>query len=95
MVKVEYADLRGKLAAVGPVTFLRVEWWLQAPRFVLLKFSIEGEEQKQGIRMDIDKHAILDSVGNDSLDKELQNNAQKIWQVVAQEKAAKLLEVPA
>jgi len=86
MVTVTSADLRGKLEDVGPVHFLRAEWWKESPRFVLLRFAIRGEEQGLGLRLDLDKQAILDSLDDDQLDRMLSEHAKKIWAVVAGER---------
>ncbi len=86
MVDVRTADLRGKLSDIGRVRFLRAEWWKEAPRFVLLRFAIGDEEQDLGLRLDIDKKAILDRLEDDELDRMISDRAAEIWQVVTVEK---------
>ena len=48
MVTVAQADLQGKLDDIGPLHFVRVEWWKEAPRFALLRIAIEGKFQGVG-----------------------------------------------
>jgi hypothetical protein len=71
MVDVIWSDLTGKLNEIGPLRFLRAEWWKEAPRFVLLRYTLHGKEIPNGIRMDLDKQVILDSVGDEQLDARL------------------------
>jgi hypothetical protein len=77
------ADLRGKLD-FGPLHFQRAEWWSEAPRFALLRFTLNGSEQELGLRLDLDKRAIIDRLDDERLNRELTDNAHHIWDVVAQ-----------
>jgi hypothetical protein len=86
MVTVTSADLRGKLDNFGPVRFLRAEWWKEAPRFVLLRYAIRGQEQELGLRLDLDKQAILDSLDDDELDRMVSGHVREIWTVVVGER---------
>ena len=88
MVTVAQADLQGKLDDIGPLHFVRVEWWKEAPRFALLRIAIEGKFQDLGLRLDLDKSAIIDRTGNESLDEQIQKQAPAISVVVAKERAA-------
>ena len=88
MVTVAQADLQGKLDDIGPLHFVRVEWWKEAPRFALLRIAIEGKFQGLGLRLDLDKSAIIDRTGNESLDEQIQKQAPAISVVVAKERAA-------
>ena len=89
MVTVAQADLQGKLDDIGPLLFVRVEWWKEAPRFALLRIAIEGKFQDDlGLRLDLDKSAIIDRTGNESLDEQIQKQAPAISVVVAKERAA-------
>jgi len=82
MVDVIWSDLTGKLNEIGPLRFLRAEWWKEAPRFVLLRYTLHGKEIPNGIRMDLDKQVILDSVGDEQLDARLFSQRASIWQAI-------------
>jgi hypothetical protein len=77
-------DLRGKIAAVGDITFLRAEWWNDEPRFVVIRYAVDGRERLNGLRMDLDKGAILDELDRGTLDQTVTND---IWRTVVYEMA--------
>jgi hypothetical protein len=83
MVQVMPIDLTDAGIQVGALQFLRAEWWKEAPRFVLLRYAINGRTAPYGIRMDIDKRAILDSVGDPDLDSRIRGCRLEIWDHVA------------
>ncbi len=87
MVEVIATDLRGKMEAFGPLAIVRAEWWKESPKFVLLRYEISGKEAAMGVRLDLDKKAILDDVGeNKDLSSALRERASEIWSVVVREK---------
>jgi hypothetical protein len=88
MVEVVSADLTGKLPHIGQLEFVRVEWWQESPHFALLRYALNGREAPHGLRLDLDKRAILDSVSNSFLDDAIRQHAHKIWKVVVQEQEA-------
>ena len=88
MVHVTSADLTGKLDNFGQLELVRAEWWDEAPRFVLLRYSLNGREQPSGVRLDLDKKAILDSVHNALLDDALRKRRVQIWNLVIAEQEA-------
>ncbi|HJS84224.1 MAG TPA: hypothetical protein VJ779_02055 [Acetobacteraceae bacterium] len=93
MVNVNDASLEGRLEWIGPVRFIRAQWWDEAPRFALLRFAFEhGEEQQLGLRMDLDKKAILDSIGDQNLDAAIQQQAEQIWRAVVEARDQKMRE---
>jgi hypothetical protein len=79
-------DLTKELDAIGSLRFLRAEWWPESPRFALLRYTIDGVESRTGIRLDLDKRTILDSVGDSKLDFAIQQNILEIWNIVGREK---------
>jgi hypothetical protein len=79
MVEVITMGLTDKLDAIGPIRFVRAEWWKQAPRFVLLRYELGDKDAPRGIRMDLDKQVLLDSVGDERLDMLLDSQREKIW----------------
>jgi hypothetical protein len=87
MVQIAQADLDGKLDDIGPLHFLRVEWWDGSPRFVLLRYSLNNRVEPLGLRLDLDKKAILDSVRNSYLDDGIRQRLETIWAVVVRERA--------
>ena len=89
MVEVVATDLRGKMRNFGPLAIVRAEWWKESPKFVLLRYEIFGKESDMGVRLDLDKKAILDDVGESKdLSSALRENASDIWSVVVREKVS-------
>ena len=58
-VDVQIADIRNLLPSYGPLQFIRVEW--RSRTFALLRYEFNGVEAPLGLRMDLDKKAIMDS----------------------------------
>jgi hypothetical protein len=75
-------DLRGKVADAGRVRFLRAEWQVPNSRFVILRYSVDDEEPRFGLRLDLDKVAILDDIGEPATDAFVKERAQQIWDIV-------------
>jgi hypothetical protein len=82
MVQVVRVDLTRMLPMAGSLEFVRAEWWKEAPRFVLLRYAVNGVVQPLGVRLDLDKKAILDSVDNLFLDREIKKIKFQIWEAV-------------
>jgi hypothetical protein len=68
----------------GPVQFVRAEWWRQAPQFILLRYTVDETESPTGLRLDLDKGAILDAFEDRSIDAQIKKNSVKIWEAVVQ-----------
>jgi hypothetical protein len=80
--------LEGKLEDIGSLRFLRAEWQDPKSRFVLIRYSLNGKEQPLGVRLDLDKKVLLDSVGDQELDKSVQAVAPTLWSIIANEPLA-------
>lgn len=64
-IETRSVNLDGKALAFGPVHFVRAEWrgHYPAPHLVVLRYTIDGKgEAPLGIRLDLDKQAILDEI---------------------------------
>ena len=82
MPKTTSVDLKG-VPDAGAVRFLRAEWQVPRTRFVILRFSVDNKELPVGLRMDLDKVAILDDyLGDDETNRAIKERAQKIWDIV-------------
>jgi hypothetical protein len=90
MVQVVRVELIGLLPMVGQLEIVRAEWWKESPNFVLLRFAVNGFMRETGVRLDLDKRAILDSVDDPFLDNELQVRRFDIWKTVVRELPAAL-----
>jgi hypothetical protein len=88
MAEIKEVDLRGKLYDVGPLQFLRAQWWESAPRMVLLRYTVGKNEEPLGLRLDLDKKAILDSVPNVFVDQAIRLKVGDIWRVVVDQQRA-------
>ncbi len=54
-------DITGLLPQYGPLTFREVQWWGQGRNpFRLFLYSINGVPASMGLRMDMDKKALMD-----------------------------------
>jgi hypothetical protein len=75
--------LEGRIEDIGSLHFLRAEQQAEASRFVLIRYALDGQEQPLGIRLDLDKKALLDSVGDPELDKHIQAVVPTLWSIIA------------
>jgi hypothetical protein len=85
MPETKFVDFQGKVPDAGPIHFLRAEWQVPRARFVVLRFSVEGKELPTGLRMDLDKKAILDDVKDvkdEAVNYAVKERADQIWQMV-------------
>jgi hypothetical protein len=82
MPEIESVDLRGKILDAGPVHFLRAEWKVPQSRFVILRYALDNQEQPLGLRLDLDKRAILDDVRDEETSAAVKARAQQIWEIV-------------
>jgi hypothetical protein len=74
-------DLR-EVPNAGAVHFLKAEWQVPRSRFVILRYSMHGNERPLGLRLDLDKVAILDDVGEETTDAAIKSRAKQIWEIV-------------
>jgi hypothetical protein len=49
---------------------------------VVLRFSVDNKEAPKGLRMDLNKAAILDDVGDEVTDHAVKERAKQIWEIV-------------
>jgi hypothetical protein len=86
MPATKFIALEGKIADIGALHFLRAEWQRDKSRFVIIRYALDGREQPLGLRLDLDKRVLLDSVDDAEVDKSVQAITTKIWQIVAAER---------
>ena len=86
MTEVMSANLEGEIENVGDLRFLRAEWWTPGSRFVVLRYALGHDEEPLGLRLDLDKEAILDSTGDARLDTGVRAKAPAISSLVARAK---------
>jgi hypothetical protein len=80
VVNVQSAEFGGKLKKFGKIRFVMLEWWPESPKFALLKYEIAGKMQEKGVRIDLDKRAILDDIPHDdTATEEVKKSAEEIW----------------
>jgi hypothetical protein len=79
MPEIKSVDLRGKVPDAGSVHFLRAEWKVPQSRFVIVRFSLNDKEQPLGLRLDLDKRAILDDVQDEETSAAVRARASQIW----------------
>jgi hypothetical protein len=82
MAELNSLDLRGKISDIGAVQFLRAEWKNPLSRFVLIRYAVDAKEEPYGLRLDLDKKAILDDVGDAATASAVKARAQEIWKIV-------------
>jgi len=85
MAEIQSVDLRGKIPDVGPVHFLRAEWQVPQSRFVILRYAVgDYQERPMGLRLDLDKRAILDDIEDQDqiISVAVKERAGQIWDLV-------------
>jgi hypothetical protein len=82
MAEPNSVDLRGKIPDIGTVRFLRAEWKNPQSRFVLIRYAVNDKEETYGLRLDLDKKAILDDVGDAATATAVKARAPEIWKIV-------------
>ena len=82
MAEPNSVDLHGKISDIGAVHFLRAEWQNPQSRFVLIRYAVDAKEERYGLRLDLDKKAILDDVGDAATARAVKECAQDIWKIV-------------
>jgi len=87
MGSTKYVLLQGKLQNVGPVSFLRAEWQRDESRFILIRYAWEGHPQPFGLRLDLDKKVILDSLDDPGVDASVKALVPNILSIVATERS--------
>jgi len=90
MVRVVSIPLNAEQLTFDRLQFVRAEWWKESPRIALLRYRVEGRESAEGLRLDLDKRAILDDVADHELDSLVKNDSGRIWDAVV-EASAELL----
>lgn len=76
-------DLKKQIARKGDLEFLRAETSAKyRTPFVLVRYALMGAEQKEGLRLDLDKRAFLDHLEDSSLEAAVAKEAQTIASLV-------------
>ncbi len=83
-MKPKTVNLRGRIPDAGTIRFLRAEWIEPNPHFVLIRFAMGSKEQEYGLRLDLDKRAILDEIGDAETNQLVKERARDIWGLVAE-----------
>lgn len=67
----------------GRLRLTKIKLWKESPRLVLISCEVDGKETEHGVRMDIDKKAILDDVdGFPDLAASLREGAVPVWEAL-------------
>ena len=75
--------LEGRVEGGAAVEFLHVERAAESTTpFALLRYSINGHQQKLGLRLDLDKGVILDRLNDPEKDAVLLKAAPQIFRLV-------------
>jgi len=83
MPEIQTIDLRKQIPIKGEVEFLRAETSAQVRTpFVLVRYALNGAEQKEGLRLDLDKRAFLDHFEDSSLEATVATEALTIAKIV-------------
>lgn len=76
-------DLRNQIPTTGKVEFLRAETAAkQRTPFVLIRYALNGTEQKEGLRLDLDKRAFLDHFEDSSLEATVAKEARTLAEFI-------------
>lgn len=83
MLGVQCIDLRNKVRDTQPFAFLTVDFpGTSASPFALVHYSLDGDEQKLGLRLDVQKVAFLDHFDDASREAIVQQAAPKIVEIL-------------
>lgn len=76
-------DLEGSVAGGASLQFLRAEMPLEPSPFALIRYSINGQEQRYGLRLDLDKQVFLDDLGDSAKDAIIAGAAPRVMSFCA------------
>lgn len=82
MIEVESAQIKESVGRIGLAQFVSAEWWPESPRFVLLRYRLQGRLEEKGLRLDLDKKAIIDDVPDQETNQLVKQRARSIWEAV-------------
>jgi hypothetical protein len=76
-------DLRHRVPGGASIEFLRVEMaGIDASPFALIRYAKDGEEQKTGLRLDLDKRSFLDHFEDQEKERVIESAAPRIVELV-------------
>lgn len=81
MSEITTVPLDGLRSAKG-IEFVKAQWWDISSRFVIV-FVRTAEAGEKPLRMDMNKRAILDYIGDEYLDGCIRAKSIEIWSVIA------------
>ena len=61
-------DFHGHVRGTAPIEFLRADMPVEPGPLALIQYAVNGQEQRYGLRLDIDKGVFLDSSGDQEVD---------------------------
>ena len=71
-------DLRGHVPGMASIEFLRAEMPIEPGPLALIQYAVNGQEQRLGLRLDIDKGVFLDSPGDQEMDNAILSPAARL-----------------
>ncbi|HYM13687.1 MAG TPA: hypothetical protein VEU62_23310 [Bryobacterales bacterium] len=88
MTKYRTIDFRDPIKGGALITFLRAEVrkGTRSP-FAYVRYSVQGEEQSGGLRLDLDKRVFLDHFDDEKMEEAARNAAPKVAGVVSKAQA--------
>lgn len=86
MTDIMSINLEGRIEDIGDLRFLRAEWWTPGSKFVAIRYALGQDEEPLGLRLDLDKGAILDSVGDAAIDDKVRDRVAAITSLLAESK---------
>ena len=69
----------------GPVRLLRAQVPDHPSPFVMLWYSLRGEEQPYALRLDLDKRVVMDTAGDEDADERLRSRSAEVSLAIASE----------
>jgi hypothetical protein len=87
MQDLKSVTLQDEVEKVGDIEFIRAEWIRDTSPFVLIRYAIAGNEQLNGLALDLNKKIFLPDVKNEILwDDRIRACAPKVWEVVVRKR---------
>jgi hypothetical protein len=69
-------EIQGQIEGGNSVSFDRVKLFAHSP-FALVIYSINGEQQEHGLRLDLDKRVFLDNLDNPHTREIIEQSAER------------------
>ena len=94
MVEFQTINLKGRIKPKGPIEFLRAEVpATYCSPFARVWYSVDGLEQHDGLRLDMDKQVCLDDMRDEAREKVIQGAVPEIIRLIVESIGSELVSM--